>query len=98
MDEEGKAVQYYLMISALGRKGWRFRDAMAAVDDKMTTVAKWMGGTKAVILLARKPKHKYTNDRCEGFVFSRVFFRVFDLCGFVLFGPKSAKARIFHTK
>ena len=54
--------------------------------------------SEAVILLARRRPHKFTNDRCEGFFFSRLFFRVFDLCGVVFFGPKSANARIFSTK
>ena len=66
--------------------------------EKMRSPPEMDSAPQAVILLARKQTHKYTNDRCEGFYFSRVFFRVFDLCGVVFFGPKSANARIFCTK
>ncbi len=53
---------------------------------------------KAVISLAGTQVHKYTNDLCEGFFCSRVFFRVFDLCDFVFFSPECADARKFAIK
>jgi hypothetical protein len=42
--------------------------------------------TKAVMLLAGTPIREYTNDLCEGFFCSRVFFSVFDFCGIVIRG------------
>ena len=54
---------------------------------------------KAVISLAStQVRKKYTNDLCEGFFCSRVFFRVFDLCDFVFFSPECADARKFAIK
>ena len=51
-----------------------------------------------MISLAGTQIREYTNNRCEGFFFSRVFVRVFGLCEIVFFSSKCADARIFVTK
>ena len=76
------------MVRVTGSRN--YEKAEGSFLDPVTRRYEYNPSLKAVISFAGTQVRKYTNDLCEGFFCSRVFFRVFDLCDFVFFSPECA--------